>query len=206
MDRRLEKVRRVYSRNPAAYDRGMAITERLVGRARQRVGEVARGRVLELGIGTGRSLPHYRPEVSLAGGDLARPMLLACRARAAALERRVQLVELDAASLPFPDSAFDSVVFTLCLCTIPEPERALREALRVARPGASIVLLEHVRSHIAPVAWLQDALSLVSGRLAEEYFNRRTLETARAAGVVVTRVRRWGLGFFNLIEGRKPAS
>lgn len=204
MDNRLERIRRAY-RCPADYERGASLIEWMVGRRQRRVGEMASGLVLEIGIGSGRSLPAYGPRAAVFGGDLSRPMLLACRERARELGRAVPLVELDARRLPFAGAVFDAVVFTLCLCTIPEPVSALREALRVARPGARIVLLEHVRSHIAPIAWLQDAVSLVSGPLAEEYFNRRTAENAVAAGVEVERVERWGAGFFNLVEGRKPA-
>ncbi len=204
MDRRLEKIRRAY-RRPADYERGNSLIEWMVGRHQRRVGEMVGGLVLEVGIGSGRSLSAYGPKASIFGGDLSRPMLLACRERGRELGLSVPLVELDARHLPFAGGLFDAVVFTLCLCTIPDPVSALREALRVARPGGRIVLLEHVRSHIAPVAWLQDAVSLLSGPLAEEYFNRRTAENAVAAGVEVERVERWGAGFFNLVEGRKPA-
>jgi ubiquinone/menaquinone biosynthesis C-methylase UbiE len=203
VDRRLQKIRRAYER-PERYERGMTLLERMIATARTRVGEIVGGRVLEIGIGSGQSLPHYRPDVELIGGDLSRPMLVLAGRRARDSARVVELVELDGRRLPFAGGSFDAVVFSLCLCTIPDPEVALTEALRVARPGAPIVLLEHVRSHVAPVAWLQDAVSLLSGPLSEEYFNRRTLDTARAAGVEVLRVRRWGLGFFNLIEGRRP--
>lgn len=205
MDRRLDRIRRSYAR-AERYDAGMGLLERLVGAARREVGEAVRGRVLEVGIGTGRTLPWYREGVEVVGGDLSRPMLEACVARAMSLNRRVALVELDARHLPFGADRFDAVVFTLCLCTIPEPERALREALRVVRPGGAVWLLEHVRSDVAPIAWLQDAASAVTGRLSEEHFNRRTVETARAAGVEVVKVRRWGAGFFALVEGRRPAA
>lgn len=204
MDRRLAKIRRSYAR-PARYDSGMGLLERLVAHARREVGEAVRGRVLEVGIGTGRTLPWYAPGVELVGGDLTRAMLEGCAERALSLGREVALVEMDARRLPFGADRFDAVVFTLCLCTIPEPERALREALRVLRPGGSLWLLEHVRSHLPPIAWLQDAATVVTGRLSEEHFNRRTVETARAAGVEVLRVRRWAAGFFVLVEGRRPS-
>ena len=133
-------------------------------------------------------------------------MLHHARRRAAALERRVTLVAGDAQRLPFPDRTFDSIAFTLCLCTVPDPVRAMAEGLRVARPGARIILFEHVRSSLWPVALVQDLISPLTVLLGEDHFNRRTLEVARAAGVEVESVRRWGLGAVILAVGRKPAS
>jgi hypothetical protein len=67
-----------------------------------------------------------------------------------------------------------------------------------------MTFLEHVRSHVLPVALLQDALSPVLVALQQDHFNRRTEETIRRAGVEVTSVERFALGFLNLIVGRAP--
>jgi ubiquinone/menaquinone biosynthesis C-methylase UbiE len=112
---------------------------------------------------------------------------------------------MDAEHLGFPDQTFDSVAFSLCLCTIADPERALREAVRVAKPGAPMVFLEHVRSHLLPVALVQEAMSPILVVLQQDHFNRRTVDIVRRAGVEVESVDRWLLGFFNLIVGRAPA-
>lgn len=120
--------------------------------------------------------------------------------------RRVLLVQMDAERLAFSDQSFDSVAFNLCLCTVPDPERALREAVRVARPGAPMVFLEHVRSHLLPVAALQELLNPVLVAWQQDHFTRRTADTVRSAGVEVISVERWALGFFNLIVGRAPGA
>ncbi|MHB8587551.1 MAG: class I SAM-dependent methyltransferase [Candidatus Dormibacteraceae bacterium] len=197
-------MRRIYDRDPAAYHRGSALTERLLASRRQKVGEIATGRLLDIGFGTGLSLPHYPPSVSVIGIDASLGMLRFARREAAHLGRAVELVEMDAERLGFPDRSFDSVAFNLCLCTIGDPERAVREAVRVARPGAPMTFLEHVRSHVLPVALLQEALSPILVALQQDHFNRRTAETVRRAGVEVTSVERFALGFFNLIVGRVP--
>src|SRR5207237_2433 len=91
----LERVRRVYDRDRAAYDRGMGLTEALVRRGRRGVGEGARGRVLDIGAGTGRSLPYYGPAVSsVVGIDLSLPMLRFGVARAAAAAFPVALLQM----------------------------------------------------------------------------------------------------------------
>jgi ubiquinone/menaquinone biosynthesis C-methylase UbiE len=200
----LDRVRRIYDRNPAAYDRGSVLTERLLATRRRKVGGIVTGRLLDIGFGTGLSLPHYPPSVDVVGIDASLGMLRFGRSEAARLGRPVQLVEMDAEHLAFADRTFDSVAFNLCLCTIADPERAVREAVRVARPGAPMAFLEHVRSHLLPVALLQDAASPLLLALEQDHFNRRTEETIRRAGVEVISVERFALGFFNLIVGRAP--
>jgi ubiquinone/menaquinone biosynthesis C-methylase UbiE len=197
-------VQRFYDRDPAGYHRGSVVTERLLARWREKVGESVTGRLLDVGFGTGLSLPHYPPSVEVVGVDASLGMLRFARQEALEHRRVVQLAQVDAEHLAFPDQSFDSVAFNLCLCTIPNPARALQEALRVARPGAPMTFLEHVRSHVLPVALLQDALSPVLVALEQDHFNRRTAETIRSAGVEIVSIDRWLLGFFNLIVGRAP--
>ena len=199
----LGRVRRIYDRDPAAYHRGMSVvTERLLAGRRRKVGESVRGRLLDVGFGTGLSLPHYPPSVEVIGIDASLGMLQFAQQQG----NTVRLVQMDAEHLAFPDQTFDSVAFNLCLCTIPDPERAVREALRVARPGAPMVFLEHVRSHVLPIALLQEALNPLLVALQQDHFNRRTADTIQRAGVEVTSVDRWGLGLFNLIVGRAPGA
>lgn len=205
-ERQLRRIRKNYNRNAERYDRGIGLLDRLTRDARRKVGETVRGRVLEVGIGSGLSLPYYPPSVHVTGVDLSREMLRLCRLRAADAGLAVELVEDDAQALPFADAAFDSVAFNLVLCTVPDPLRAVREGLRVARPEAPLVFFEHVRSHLGPVALLQDLINPLTVRLDADHFNRRTLEIVRAAGVEVVWIHRWALGFFNLIVGKAPAS
>jgi demethylmenaquinone methyltransferase/2-methoxy-6-polyprenyl-1,4-benzoquinol methylase len=200
----LSRVRQLYDRNPAAYHRGSGLTEGLLDARRRKVGEIVTGRLLDIGFGTGLSLPHYPPSVDVVGIDASLGMLNFARSEAMRLGRPVQLLEMDAEHLAFPDRTFDSVAFNLCLCTIEDPARALGEALRVARPGAPMAFLEHVRSHLLLIALLQEAASPLLFALERDHFNRRTEQTIRRAGVEVISVERFALGFFNLIVGRAP--
>jgi ubiquinone/menaquinone biosynthesis C-methylase UbiE len=203
----LQKIRRIYDRDPARYHRSMsgAVTEWMLAGRRRKVGESVTGRLLDIGFGTGLSLPHYPPSVSATGIDASLGMLRFAQRDFDRLGRRAQLIQMDAEQLAFPDQTFDSVAFNLCLCTIADPERAVREAVRVAKPGAPMVFLEHVRSHLLPVALVLEAMSPVLVALQQDHFNRRTVEIVRRAGVEVELVDRWLLGFFNLIVGRAPA-
>jgi ubiquinone/menaquinone biosynthesis C-methylase UbiE len=161
----------------ALYDQLMRPQE-LLGLARQRdrtAGE-ATGRVLELGVGTGRNLAHYRDVTEVVGIEPDPHMLKRARRRAAAVAFPVRLVEGSAEELPFGDAEFDTVVVALALCTIPEPDAALREARRVLKPDGRMLFLEHVRSSRPVVARFQDVITLVWMRMAGGcHPNRRTV-------------------------------
>jgi len=205
-DRRLERVRRIYDRDPERYDAAMAsgLGAWMLRGRRQKVGEMMSGRALDVGFGTGLSLPYYPAGVEVVGVDASPNMLAIARNASARSGRPVELFVMDAERLAFPDRTFDSVAFNLCLCTIPNPEQAVREGVRVARPGARMVFLEHVRSNLLPLALLQDAMNPVLVALQEDHFNRRTADIVRRAGVEIESVDRWFAGIFNLIVGRAP--
>jgi ubiquinone/menaquinone biosynthesis C-methylase UbiE len=173
-------------------------------RARIRIGRLVEGRVLEVGVGTGLNLPHYPAGTDVTGIDLSPKMLAIARRRAAELDLKADLREMDAEALDFPDQSFDSVVYSLCLCTIPDPVRALHEGLRVARPGARMIFLEHVRSNVLPVALLQELINPLMVRVLADHWNRRTVEMIQAAGIELDIVRRAWLGIFVLAAGRAP--
>jgi ubiquinone/menaquinone biosynthesis C-methylase UbiE len=182
------------------------VSEWMLASGRRKVGEMVgrEGRLLDVGFGTGLSLPHYPVGIEVVGIDASRKMLEFGRQLGEGTGRKTELLVMDAERLAFPDRSFDSIAFNLSLCTIPDPERAVREALRVAKPGAPMIFLEHVRSHVLPIALFQDVLNPVMVALEADHFNRRTIEIVRRAGVTVDSVDRWLGGVFNLIAGRAP--
>ena len=131
-----------------------------VGRQREKVVPQARGRVLEIGIGTGRNMPYYdRSRVSqIVGVDPALRMhhLAEKRIRQAGLP--VELIGLSAEKLPVADASFDTVVCTYTLCTIPDPLAALAEMKRVLVPGGRLLFSEHGVAPDAGVARWQARL------------------------------------------------
>jgi ubiquinone/menaquinone biosynthesis C-methylase UbiE len=204
---RLGKVRRIYDQDPEAYHRAMSsrFTEWMLGGRRRKVGETVRGLVLDVGFGTGLSVPHYPSDVRVVGIDISAKMLEVGRRFVRERGRQADVVVMDAERLALPDDTFDSVAFNLCLCTIPNPEAAVREGVRVAKPGALMVFLEHVRSHILPVAILEEVVNPAMVALQADHMNRRTAEIVKRSGVEVVSTDRWFAGMFNLIVGRAPA-
>jgi phosphatidylethanolamine/phosphatidyl-N-methylethanolamine N-methyltransferase len=122
----------------AVFDRG----RQAAIQAAERIG----GRILEVGVGTGISLPHYRPDISLTGVDLSLPMLRKARERVAAqrLANVETLAVMDAEHLGFADAFFDVVVAQFVITAVPHPEAALDEFARVVKPAGEIVLVNHL--------------------------------------------------------------
>lgn len=106
----------------------------------------ARGRVLELGAGTGLNLEHYGEGVTeLVLTEPDPHMARRLRERAAAIQIPSEVVEAGAEQLPFDDRSFDTIVATLVLCTVEDPTRAAVEAARLLKPDGRLLLIEHVR-------------------------------------------------------------
>ncbi len=175
----------------ALYDRFMAANERRVARHRPWIVGEARGRVLEIGAGTGASFPHYRRAESVTALEPDPFMRARARLKAEAFPVAVDLRPGDARSLPFPDSSFDTVVSTLVFCTVPDPRRGLAEVRRVLRPGGEFRFIEHVRHDAGPGGAIEDALTPLWRRVSAGcHLNRRTLDDIRRAGFHVEEVRR----------------
>ena len=203
----LGRVRHIYEQDPEAYHRAMSsrFTEWMLGGRRRKVGEAVRGLVLDVGFGTGLSVPYYPADVRVVGIDISPKMLEVGKRFAKEQGRHADVLVMDAERLALPDHVFDSVAFNLCLCTIPNPEVAVREGVRVAKPGAAMVFLEHVRSHLLPVALLEEAVNPAMVALQADHFTRRTAEVVGRSGVEVLSIDRWFAGVFTLIVGRAPA-
>ncbi len=176
----------------ALYDAFGRRFERTVG-ARLRRAELApsRGRVLEIGAGTGANLPHYPgglDELVVTEPDAA--MLKRLRRRAAE-QGRASVVQASAQALPFNDASFDTVVATAVLCSVPSQAETLREVRRVLRPGGQFLFAEHVRADDPRRARRQDRLERPWSFVASGcHPNRDTLAAIEAAGFEVQELER----------------
>lgn len=198
--------RRVWDASAAHYDRQMDFVERMLGSGdREWLGERATGRVLDVAIGTGRSLPFYTVATSLTGVDLSPEMLAIARRRAEARGLPVDLREGDAAALPVDDASYDSVVCCLSLCTIPDAVAAVAEMKRALVPGGRLLLLDHVGSTWPPVYAAQWLFERISIRAAGEHYTRRPLPLVEEAGFEVVESQRLKLGVMERVHAVKPS-
>lgn len=142
------------------YDRMLAATERAGLRdLRRDTLAAASGRTLEVGAGTGLNRDLYPAGVTeLVLCEPFGPMAARLRRHVRELDRPVEVIEAPAEELPFDDDSFDTAVVTLVLCTVPDPDRSLREVARVLKPGGKLLFIEHVRASDPGLARWQDRL------------------------------------------------
>jgi SAM-dependent methyltransferase len=173
---------------PLVYDTAFVLAERrgLRDVRKELVGQ-SKGRVVELGAGTGLNLDHYPDNVSellLTEPDPRMAAKLRKRADLSPLD--ISVVEVPAEELPFDDASVDTVVSTLVLCTVQNPHQALAEVGRVLRPGGSLLFAEHVRSASPRAARWQDRLNAPwSWYACGCQCNRDTISAMRAASFQV---------------------
>jgi len=197
-----------YNRIAVVYDLMEAFIERTAFAAwRQRLwAGVPAGRVLEVGVGTGKNLPYYPAGAQVTAIDLSERMLERTRRRATDLGVRVDLRLMDAQRLAFPAGAFDAAVATFVFCSVPDPVQGLRELGRVVRPGGDIWLLEHMRVDRPVIGPLMDLLNPLVVRMVGANINRRTVENVRRAGLILVSVEHLQGELVRLIHARPETS
>lgn len=157
-------------------------------------GSVTGSRVLEVGVGTGRSFPHYPIGPDITAIDLSDQMLARAKTRAERLGLSVDLRQMDVQKMDFPNNSFDTVVAAFVFCSVPDPVLGLQEIRRVTKPGGKVVLLEHMRHQNWFLGKLMDWLNLLVVWLTGTTINRRTLDNIRKAGLEIETVDNLALG------------
>ena len=174
------------------YDIGFAIAERAGLRElrRQIVGQ-ASGVVVELGAGTGLNLSHYPIAVTRLVLTEPEPhMADKLQAKTASSQIPPYVCQAAAEALPIEDASVDTIVCTLVLCTVSDPDAVLREATRVLKPGGSLLFIEHVRARSPRLSKWQDRLQGPWGWFACGcQCNRDTLSTMTRSSLTPETVR-----------------
>ena len=139
-----------------------------VERQRAKVVPSARGRVLELGIGTGLNAVHYSADAvtEVIGIDPSRASWELARARIKDAAVPIGYCEASAEDIPLDSDSIDTAVITYTLCTIPDPQKALAEVARVLRPGGQVLVAEHALAPDASVVKWQHRLDGLWGKIA----------------------------------------
>jgi phosphatidylethanolamine/phosphatidyl-N-methylethanolamine N-methyltransferase len=164
----IEAVKAAYRRYARVYDAVFGPVLQPGRRALlERLGLKPGDRVLEVGVGTGLSLPLYPRSVRITGIDVSREMLEKARARVARrrLDNVDALLEMDAEAMAFPDASFDKVVAMYVVSVVARPARLLEELHRVCRPDGEIFIVNHFRSDNRFLGAVEKALSGFSSQL-----------------------------------------
>lgn len=163
------------------------------------------GTVLEVGVGTGLSLPMYRPHLLVTGVDYSSEMLAKARERVEeqGLDHVVGLHEMDARVLDFPDGSFDTVVAMYLVSVVPEPERVVAEMARVCRTGGEVVILNHFARDEGTVARAERALAPFADKIG--WHSDFPMERVLGCGALkVLEKRAWPpFGLFTLLRFEK---
>lgn len=180
--------------------------ERRVRRWREDLwSRVPPGRVLEVGVGTGKNLVYHPSESDVVALDLSTEMMARARRKAERLQARVALELGDVQRLPHAEATFDTAVATFVFCSVPDPLLGLREVRRVLKPGGRLLLLEHVLSEKKVLRQLMRSLDPIPFWVWGAHIDRVTVSNVREAGfrdVVDTDL---SLDIVKLIEARAPS-
>jgi phosphatidylethanolamine/phosphatidyl-N-methylethanolamine N-methyltransferase len=166
-----------------------------------------KGRVLEVGVGTGLSLPTYRRELEIVGIDLSPDMLEKARERVAAagLTNVTGLYEMDASELQFPACSFDTVVAMYVMTVVSEPEKVMSELARVCRPGGEVLLINHFSAEDGMRGWVERRMAPFADKLGW----RPVFDVGRVMGCgdlqLIERRGLRPLGLFTIMRFRKAA-
>jgi phosphatidylethanolamine/phosphatidyl-N-methylethanolamine N-methyltransferase len=203
-------VERAYARWAPVYDVVFGAVFDAGRRASIKAAEAAcgpsGGRILEVGVGTGLSLPDYSRRNRIVGLDISAPMLRKAHERVAEhkLSNIDMLAVMDAERLALPDASFDVVVAQYVITAVPNPEGTLDEFVRVLKPGGEIVLVNHIGAEAGPRRWFELGFAPIARRLGwrpEFPFARLSTWAARNGCVrVVERRPMPPLGHFSLVR------
>ena len=178
---------------------------RAFSKYRKKALSLAKGKVLEIGIGTGKNLPYYPEGVEVIGIDFSQGMLEKAEKRKKELGlENVKLLYMDAQNMEFDDNTFDTVVSTFVFCTVPDPIKGLKEAYRVLKPGGTAIFLEHMKSNSRllniPLYLMEPFIKTLLGTS----MLRETQKNIEKAGFKIEKVENLFFNIVRLIIATKP--
>lgn len=186
MDKATEKIQKRYNRIARIFDTLQGMMEKgKMGLWREAIWKEAKGKVLEVGVGSGSNMPYYPDYVEITAIDFSEKMLERARIRAQKLGKKVDLLQMDAQELDFPDETFDTIVTTCVFCSVPDAVRGLKEIRRICKKDGRIIMLEHVKSKNRLIGPIMDLLNPVFVRIVGANINRDTIKNLETAGLNV---------------------
>lgn len=189
MGQNADVTKKTYDRIAPWYDFLDAIPEHLFYRSwrRELWKNVSAGRILEIGVGTGKNIGNYPPEAQVTAIDISAQMLEKAAARSTVRQDvSIELMVMDVRELNFNSGTFDSVVGSFVLTVLADPLPALKEIKRVLKPGGELILLDFVRSRHKTIALLQDLCAPLTLAVYQAHINRDPARIIERSGFQIT--------------------
>lgn len=201
----LSSVREAYKRWAPIYDSTFGMIASAGRRATVELINQRRGNVLEVGVGTGLSLPHYAPYLKVTGIDLSPEMLSKAQERVmeGGLRNIEALREMDAAHLEFPDNHFTTVVAMYVMTVVPDPEKVMAELERVCAPGGEVMIVNHFSQDHGLRGRVERLMAPYSDRLGWHPVFPIECIMVRPNLSLIERRPLWPAGLFTLVRFRK---
>jgi ubiquinone/menaquinone biosynthesis C-methylase UbiE len=136
--------------------------ERRFGPAKARLFAKMRGRCFMVAAGTGNDFLYFPSGLTITAVDISLGMVERARRKAARYDGSLDVRVMDVQALQFADATFDTVVTSCTFCSVPDPLRGLRELYRCLKPGGELLMFEHGRSRVGPIAILQDLMTPIT--------------------------------------------
>lgn len=206
LERETTATRARYQRIASLYDLTEVLVEKRYVTWREHLWSMIVGpKLLEVGVGTGKNISFYPPEMEITAIDLTPGMLERARKRAHKSGLAIDLRIGDVQNLEFLDNTFDTVMATFVFCSVPNPVLGLKEVLRVTKPGGQALFIEHVRSETLLLGAMMDLVNPMVVRLMGPNINRRTAQNVQLSGLEIIEIKNLGMGdIFKLIVAQKP--
>lgn len=203
-----EAVRDAYRRWAPVYDYTFGKVSTAGRRHAVEIINGSKGKVLEVGVGTGLSLPEYKSHLEITGIDLAPEMLDKARERVSAegLKNITGLHEMDASNLQFPDATFDTVVGMYLITVVPDPEKVMRELSRVTKPGGTVMLVNHFSQEEGVRGWVERRMAPLADLVGwHSVFDVSRVMVCPELKLIESRsLRPWGI--FTMMRFKKEAA
>ncbi len=184
----VNKIKNRYNRIARFYDLFEGPMEIFFSRSRTELLSEAKGKTLEVGIGTGKNIPFYPRNVELVGIDFSEKMVEIAN-RKAKNNPRIQIRLMDVENMDFEDDSFDTVVTSCVFCSVPNPVQGLKEIRRVCKDGGKLLMLEHVRSQRRIIGKIMDIFNFIPLYLYGANMNRKTYDNLLKAGFAPDQIR-----------------
>lgn len=198
-------VREAYKRWAPFYDWTFGVVSSVGRRKTVELINQRRGNVLEVGVGTGLSLPNYAPYLKVTGIDLSPEMLIKARERVedGGLRNIEGLREMDAAQLDFPNETFNTVVAMYVMTVVPDPDKVMAELERVCMPGGEVMIVNHFSQDHGLRGWVEHKLAPFSDKLGWHPIFSIDRVMGHKNLSLIERKPLWPMGLFTLVRFRK---